>query len=330
MYSLLKSKGYKVNRKLGNGTYGNVYVVTQINTNKKFAYKSYKRYNKDIEVGVLREISLLQMLKQSGYCENYGIICIVDVIISTVEIGILLPLYHNSLHNAITENILSDLDKINITNKLLKSICFLHKNNIIHRDIKPDNIMLDENYNPILIDFTLAKVFNTSITEETHTGVVASKGYRAPEVDGIRSYGFPVDAWSLGMVINNMYDNIPLIFSKFLDSNPNTRLIPHDALSNIFNQSCGEEISNNIETILVDETISTICKNLEMEKKITYTAAQFYYNKTQCDPYMAVVMACKYYENCPLDIEFLGIETDFIKEERDILEKMDYNLNVIE
>jgi len=323
---------YKIGKKLGHGAYGNVFIITRVTDNVKFAYKNYISTTNDLDVGALREISILKMLKDSGYCDDYGIVSLQDIITTKYSVGIVLPLYKLSLDDAINKNLLSGKNKLIIYHKLLRSICFLHENNIIHRDIKPDNVMLDYEYNPILIDFTLSKMFyNNKFTQgETHTGGISTECYRAPEVESKKSYGFPSDAWSLGVVLKEMYNSILPIFSGFLDPNPNTRLSPHDALYYNFKQLGTVNIYDEPECSFVQETIGTICENLEIDKTITYSASQLYYDKTECDPYIAVLLACKFYETVPMDMGCLEIEDDFAEQELIILKKMGYNLNVIE
>jgi len=327
----VKGEIYEFGTKLGCGAYGQVYTLNRVKDNKTFAFKKYVSSTNELDVGALREISILQMLKKSRYCHKYNIICLQDIIINDSITGIVLPLYKMSLDHAIDHNCLYSKDKFNISHKLLRSVCFLHNNNIIHRDIKPDNIMLDENCNPILIDFTLSKMFYTNNTSETHTGGISTEFYRAPEVVARKLYGFPSDAWSLGIVLREMYGIVLPKFKGFLNTDPNDRLIPKDALYNIFKENCNINIYTDFISTAVCETIHTICENLELEKNITYLAASAYYNISNCDPYLAVLLASKFYETVPMDMECLAIDKDeFIKEELLILNKMNYNLNVIE
>ena len=173
--------------------------------------------------------------------------------------------------------------------------------------------------------------FYTNNTSETHTGGISTEFYRAPEVVARKSYGFPSDAWSLGIVLREMYGIVLPMFKGFLNTDPNDRLIPKDALYNIFKENCNINIYTDFISTAVCETIHTICENLEVEKNITYLAASSYYNISNCDPYLAVLLASKFYETVPIDMECLAIDKDeFIKEELLILNKMNYNLNVIE
>ena len=327
----VQGKIYTMGKKMGEGTYGSVHQITT-NDGHIFAFKSYPRGDDDqIDMGALREISILQMLK--GY-EDYGIIQLQDVIIQDDILGVVLPLYKLTLLDAIRKKILTPPEKLCIHQKLLRSLCFLHDNNIIHRDIKPENIMIDYGMNPILIDYTLSKIFNTDNTTETHTGNICSRSYRAPEVIKKESYGFPVDVWSLGVVLKEMYglDNINLDefgIQHLIDPNPITRTTPHNALYKYFRQVFKMLVPIPEGTIEVSDYILNICENFCIDNKITRRAAQYYCDNTKCDPHIAVMLACKFYETTPMDFSLLELDEEYNKQELHILSGMNYNLNVI-
>ena len=206
--SINQTKYIKI-KELGKGSYGTVFLVLRDSDHKKFAYKKFKRDEETIDLGILREISILEIFKGN----KHGVMNIQDIIFTTEEIGFIMPLYKMDLRDAIDNNKLNKITKINIVYKLLHIINFIHYNGVIHRDIKPENIMLDENFNPILADFSLAKVFSGLCNEGTHTGSIATVTYRAPEVFYKKKYGFPSDIWSLGVVFYEIFTN------KSLDEN---------------------------------------------------------------------------------------------------------------
>ncbi|XP_077123853.1 protein kinase C delta type-like [Ranitomeya variabilis] len=79
---------------------------------------------------------------------------------------------------------------------------FLHGHNIVHRDIKPDNIMLDADGHIRIIDLGLAQDGVSS--SKNISGVTGTFHYMAPEVHRRKRYGAAVDWWSLGMVVSRM------------------------------------------------------------------------------------------------------------------------------
>ena len=79
---------------------------------------------------------------------------------------------------------------------------FCHLNNVIHRDLKDKNILLDASQQIKLIDFGLSNFTDGSLRNRTYCGTPA---YSAPEmVLGTQYKGFEVDVWSLGVVLYSM------------------------------------------------------------------------------------------------------------------------------
>jgi serine/threonine protein kinase len=161
-----------------------------------------------MEVGVLREISSLTMLTRIGVP---NIINIVDVGThpETGEMFMVMPRMKCDLHVALTES--KDMDirtKVKIAHGILVGIYHLHKNNIIHRDIKTENILLDNQFNPYIADFSLAKVFGTYENEKdhTHTGNVGTEVFRAPEVIRGEFYDKSVDIYGCGVIFMELFN----------------------------------------------------------------------------------------------------------------------------
>lgn len=92
---------------------------------------------------------------------------------------------------------------LNIIWGILNGLNYMHDNNIIHRDLKSSNILVfDDRYNDVRIcDFGLSKYFTTAVEGVTHTNIVQTLHYRAPEVAMGMEYGFQIDIWSVGVII---------------------------------------------------------------------------------------------------------------------------------
>ena len=109
-----------------------------------------------------------------------------------------------SLSILIQEGKLSIQDTARIIERLAVALEHAHKQGIIHRDIKPDNILFDLNDNPYISDFGVAKLTEVAVDENTESRVVGTPGYMSPE----QAYDERVDArsdvYALGVVIYQM------------------------------------------------------------------------------------------------------------------------------
>merc|ERR1719271_1550738 len=87
--------------------------------------------------------------------------------------------------------------------QLLEAVHCLHAHRILHRDLKPQNLLIDKNGRIKVADFGLARAFNVPIKPFTHE--VVTLWYRAPEILlGIDRYSTPVDIWSCGCIFAEM------------------------------------------------------------------------------------------------------------------------------
>ncbi|NXK05895.1 MK15 kinase, partial [Herpetotheres cachinnans] len=159
-----------------------------------------------------REIMFLQ-----EFGEHPNIIKLLDVIRAQndKDIYLVFESMETDLHAVIKKgNLLKDIHKRYILYQLLKATKFIHSGNVIHRDQKPSNILLDADCFVKLCDFGLARSLcqmNEDQGNPALTEYVATRWYRAPEILlSSQSYTKGVDMWSIGCILGELLLGKPL------------------------------------------------------------------------------------------------------------------------
>ncbi|ALC46702.1 maker207 [Drosophila busckii] len=187
--------------KIGEGTYGIVYKACNNQTGQDVALKKIRLEGESegVPSTAMREISLLKNLKHKNVVQLF------DVIISGNNLYMIFEYLNMDLKK------LMDKKKDVFTPELIKSymyqifdaLCFCHTSRILHRDLKPQNLLVDTAGNIKLADFGLARAFNVPMRALTHE--VVTLWYRAPEILlGTKYYSTGVDIWSLGCIFAEM------------------------------------------------------------------------------------------------------------------------------
>lgn len=101
--------------------------------------------------------------------------------------------------------------------QILCGLIYLHSHNIAYRDMKPENILLDENGNCCLADFGISKIMEPASTTKSFIG---TPEYVAPEVVLQKGHNKTVDIWCFGILLYEMVVGLPPFYSK----NQNTML----------------------------------------------------------------------------------------------------------
>lgn len=190
--------------KIGEGTYGIVYKARNRATGNFVALKKIRLEfeQEGIPPTTIREILLLKNLNHST------IINLIEVIPNEEKLYLVFEYIETDLKRL--------MEKMNFQNRafehchirkmahqLCTAVAFCHSKNIFHRDLKPQNILVDQNYNIKLADFGLSRA--AGIPLRNYTTEVITLWYRPPELLlGARYYDASVDVWSLGCIITEI------------------------------------------------------------------------------------------------------------------------------
>lgn len=182
--------------KIGRGKYSEVFAGINVVNNTKCVVKILKPVKKK---KIKREIKILQNL-----CGGINIIQLLDVVRDPQSKTPSLVFEH--INNTDFKQLyptLTDFDIRYYIHELLKALDFCHSNGIMHRDVKPHNVMIDHEKRSLrLIDWGLAEFYHPG---REYNVRVASRYFKGPEllVD-FQEYDYALDLWSLGCMFAGM------------------------------------------------------------------------------------------------------------------------------
>ncbi|KAG1824656.1 kinase-like domain-containing protein [Suillus subaureus] len=190
--------------KVGEGTYGVVYKARDVTTNQIVALKKIRLEAEDegVPSTAIREISLLKELKDDN------IVRLLDIVHAEQKLYLVFEFLDVDLkrymENANTSGTPIPIGIVKrFTHQLNAGLLYCHSHRILHRDLKPQNLLIDKKNNLKLADFGLARAFG--IPMRTYTHEVVTLWYRAPEVLlGSRHYSTAIDMWSVGCIFAEM------------------------------------------------------------------------------------------------------------------------------
>ncbi|EQC26253.1 CMGC/CDK protein kinase [Saprolegnia diclina VS20] len=198
---------YQKLEKVGEGTYGVVYKAKDRVTGEIIALKKIRLEAEDegIPSTAIREISLLKELQHANIVRLYNIVHTERKLTLVFEyldqdLKKYLDVCEKGLEKPILKSFLF---------QLLRGIAYCHQHRVLHRDLKPQNLLINREGELKLADFGLARAFGIPVRSYTHE--VVTLWYRSPDVlMGSRKYSTPVDIWSIGCIFAEMANGGPL------------------------------------------------------------------------------------------------------------------------
>jgi serine/threonine protein kinase len=128
------------------------------------------------------------------------------------DIYLVFEYMETDLHAAIRANILQEIHKQYILWQALKAVKYMHSAELLHRDMKPSNLLLNSDCLMKVADFGLARSLRSTRPDSMPlTDYVATRWYRAPEILlGAGTYTYAVDMWAVGCILGEMLSGRPI------------------------------------------------------------------------------------------------------------------------
>ncbi|XP_076857213.1 NUAK family SNF1-like kinase 2 [Brachyhypopomus gauderio] len=187
---------YEFKETLGKGTYGKVKKAVD-RSGRLVAIKSIRKENIREERDLLhirREIEVMTSLNHPYIITIYEVFENKDKIVIVMEYA-----SRGDLFDYISERHVSEKEARHFFRQIVSAVHYCHRNGIVHRDLKLENILLDSNMDVKIADFGLSNLFRRGEYLQTYCG---SPLYASPEIVNGRPYKGPeVDSWSLGVLL---------------------------------------------------------------------------------------------------------------------------------
>ncbi|KXT00246.1 hypothetical protein AC578_1205 [Pseudocercospora eumusae] len=223
-------ENYQKMEKVGEGTYGVVYKARDLTTpdHRIVALKKIRLEAEDegVPSTAIREISLMKEMQDPAVLRLLNIVHAdghkLYLVFEFMDLDLkkymeALPVSQGGRGKPLPEGVLEGRGHFGLgaemvkkfTHQLLSGIKYCHSHRVLHRDLKPQNLLIDKEGNLKIGDFGLARAFGVPLRTYTHE--VVTLWYRAPEILlGGRQYSTGVDMWSVGCIFAEMATRKPL------------------------------------------------------------------------------------------------------------------------
>ena len=223
--TLLKNGDYRIIRPLGQGGFGITYLAEQVGLGRRVVIKEFFMRDycdrdssstritmgtsgaRDTVASFLRKF--LKEARNIASLRHANIIAIHDVFEEN-DTAYYVMEYHSggSLGSLVSNGALSEERALRYIRQVASAVRYIHLKHIMHLDIKPENILIDEDDNVVLIDFGLSKGYDNSGMQTSTTPVGISHGYAPIEQytpGGVGEFSPATDIYSLGATLFTLF-----------------------------------------------------------------------------------------------------------------------------
>ncbi|XP_023573535.1 cyclin-dependent kinase 16 isoform X3 [Octodon degus] len=192
--------------KLGEGTYATVYKGKSKLTDNLVALKEIRlEHEEGAPCTAIREVSLLKDLKHAN------IVTLHDIIHTEKSLTLVFEYLDKDLKQYLDDcgNVINMHNVKLFLFQLLRGLAYCHRQKVLHRDLKPQNLLINERGELKLADFGLARA--KSIPTKTYSNEVVTLWYRPPDILlGSTDYSTQIDMWGVGCIFYEMATGRPL------------------------------------------------------------------------------------------------------------------------
>ncbi|KAF9346068.1 hypothetical protein BGX26_002447 [Mortierella sp. AD094] len=244
---------YVLKGEIGKGAFGKVHLAEDANTHEKYAIKEFSksklrkkdkanlfklgprgrgRGRRDLEakaasasespLDLIRgEVAILKKLHHPNIVKLYEVLDVANddsmyMVFEYCEKGVLMPVSLTETY----DNLFSDAECRDVFQQIVLGIEYLHEHDIIHRDIKPDNLLRSKDNIVKIVDFGVSEMFNKKGDDMTKKSA-GSPAFMAPELcrpDHGEVSGRATDVWSMGVTLYCLrYSHLPYISDSILE-----------------------------------------------------------------------------------------------------------------
>ncbi|MEQ2291664.1 hypothetical protein AMECASPLE_015270, partial [Ameca splendens] len=235
---------YDVEERLGTGKFGQVFKLVEKATKKVWAGKFIKAYSAKEKENVRQEINIMNSL------HHPKLVQCVDAFEGKSDIVMVLEMISGGelFERIIDEDFeLTEREVIKYMLQIIDGVNFIHKQGIVHLDLKPENIMcVNKTGSKIkLIDFGLARRLENAGTLKVLFG---TPEFVAPEVINYEAISYPTDMWSIGVICYILLSGL----SPFMGDNDNETLANVTSATWDFEDEAFDEISENAKDFITN------------------------------------------------------------------------------